>query len=126
MKWKRILAITAIIIAICVSKFVWHRLRPRQFEITGQTATLHLKGGTLECPVFKAVSTGHRTALGIVVLGTGDGGWSYWENNTALALSEHGYHVIGWDCRKFADTRAYNHDDLIDGFKAAVEGAKSL
>ncbi len=97
---------------------LYHRIAPRGTVATGGRLNLDLKGGRLECPYF--CPTGHQKPLGLVVLGTGDGGWSYWEENTAKSLSSHGYVVVGWDCRRYADTRAYTHSDLVQGFNAAM------
>jgi pimeloyl-ACP methyl ester carboxylesterase len=101
-------------------KFVLHLLLPRDVIATGEKMTLQLAGGAFDVPCF----AGDDEPRGIVILGTGDGGWSYWEENTARHLAEAGFAVGGWDCRKFADSRTYTQDDLGAGFVAAVDAVR--
>lgn len=112
-----------LIVIACAIAFIVHLVKPRNFDATGSEIVLHLKGGDFKCPWFPPSKK--STAKGIVVLGTGDGGWSYWEDNTAQALAANGYAVIGWDCRDFADSRFYDHSDLVDGFHSAADSAQS-
>lgn len=100
--------------------FLLHLLLPRHFHASGEMLPLHLKGGVQNVPYYCSTNT----PKGIVIVGTGDGGWSYWEENTARNLSAHGYAVGGWDCRKFADTRTYDHDQLVTGFNQAVAAVR--
>jgi hypothetical protein len=81
---------------------------------------LDLESGPFEVSYF----CGADKPRGIVILGTGDGGWSYWEENTAKHLVGEGYAVGGWDCRKFADTRTYDLPQLAEGFAAAVDAVR--
>ncbi len=101
-------------------KFVLHLVMPRNYDGTGQAISLPLLSGPFDI-LYYAPTGGVK---GVVVLGTGDGGWSYWEENTARHLAHQGFAVAGWDCRKFADTRKYSHDDLIDGWRAAADAVK--
>jgi pimeloyl-ACP methyl ester carboxylesterase len=96
-------------------RLYFYRVSPKDFPASKSTVTLELSSGPFECRCYPA-----EHPKGVVVLATGDGGWSYWEDNTAKSLSSHGYYVIGWDCRKFADSRKFDHEKLIEGFEAAV------
>ena len=109
----------AVAIAI-LAKFVLHLLLPRDVRSSGEMLSLSLEGGAFEVPYF----CGTQRPQGIVILGTGDGGWSYWEENTAKHLVTKGYAVGGWDCRKFADTRKYDQAELGAGFLAAVNAVR--
>lgn len=41
---------------------------------------------------------------GVVLFGSGDGGWKSWEEKASRSLALAGYRVIGWDCRAYAET----------------------
>jgi pimeloyl-ACP methyl ester carboxylesterase len=116
-KW--IAATSGCLVVLFAAWVLIYRLSPKHFPKSETAVTLALAGGDFECRCYEA----KEPVKGVVVLGTGDGGWSYWEDNTAKSLSSHGYYVIGWDCRKFADTRKFNHEQLIDGFNAVVQAA---
>jgi hypothetical protein len=100
--------------------FVLHLLLPRNFAGTGEKLPLSLGTGPFETLYY----CGPDVPKGIVILGTGDGGWSYWEENTALHLIAQGFAVGGWDCRKFATTRTYRQPDLVEGFNAAINAVR--
>ncbi len=119
--WSSVLFLTLILgLAIW---YVLHMVLPRNFKGNGDPVTLNLHGGPFDIQYY---SSGKGKPKGIVVLGTGQGGWSYWEENTAQNLLRQGYVVAGWDCRKFADSREYNQQELADGFTAAAETARRL
>ena len=40
--------------------------------------------------------------LALIVFGSGDGGWSDWEERACRSLAMAGFRVIGWDCRSYA------------------------
>ncbi len=105
---------------LTVVKFVLHLLLPRNFAGSGVKLPLPLNGGPFNVLYY----CGEQAPRGVVIVGSGDGGWSYWEENVAKHLAERGYAVGGWDCRKFADTRAYGHDELVRGFSAAVDAVE--
>jgi pimeloyl-ACP methyl ester carboxylesterase len=120
-RWRRrILWALALLIAVGFVKFLLHLLLPRDFHASGEMLPLRLAGGPQQVPYYCQTPR----PKGIVILGTGDGGWSYWEENTAQSLSKNGYAVGGWDCRKFADSRQYDHDQLVAGFNAAVQAVR--
>lgn len=108
--------LVAVVLGLLV-KFILHLVLPRNFAGTGEKLPLAISGPPFETLYY----CGPGKPRGIVILGTGDGGWSYWEENTAKHLAERGFAVGGWDCRKFADTRSYDLPALAAGFKAAVE-----
>jgi hypothetical protein len=112
------------IIALCLLallvKFILHLLLPRNFAGSGEVLPLDLSSGKFQVLYYCQA----EKPRGIVILGTGDGGWSYWEENTARSLIGKGFAVGGWDCRKFADTRVYDQAKLAEGFAAAVEAVR--
>jgi hypothetical protein len=119
-KRRRVLwFVLACVLALLV-KFILHLLLPRNFRGSGEIIPLELSTGKFQVLYYCKF----EDPKGIVILGTGDGGWSYWEENTAQSLISKGYAVGGWDCRKFADTRAYNQAQLADGFHAAIEAVR--
>ncbi|MBK1882125.1 hypothetical protein JIN85_06855 [Luteolibacter pohnpeiensis] len=106
------------LIFAAVVAFILHMVLPHHFLGTGQALVLTLPHGKFETLYY---NLGRRHPKGIVIVATGDGGWSYWEENVAKHLSGQGYAVGGWDCRKFADTRTYDAAELSAGFRQAVE-----
>ncbi len=100
--------------------FVLHLVLPRRSPTGGILLPLELPNGPLNLPYY----CGPDVPRGIVILGTGDGGWSYWEENTAKHLEAAGFAVGGWDCRKYADSRAYTQAELAAGFTAAVAAVR--
>lgn len=120
-RWQRhaLWILTALALA-CATKFLLHLLLPRNFNARGEMITLSLQGGPQKVPFYCRT----ESPKGIVILGTGDGGWSYWEENTAQHLATAGYAVGGWDCRKFADSRTYDHAQLCAGYRAALDAVR--
>jgi type IV secretory pathway VirJ component len=117
MRWLKLslwLLLASVLIGL--GSLISHLVLPRNFTATGEMLPLKLAGGPLLVPYY----SGPTAAKGIIILGTGDGGWSYWEENTARHLAQQGFVVGGWDCRKFADTRSYDQAQLSAGFKSAV------
>jgi pimeloyl-ACP methyl ester carboxylesterase len=115
----RVLLGLLFLILVLGVRFVLHLVLPRTYDARGEVLEIELPP---KQPEFEGLFYCLREQpLGIVVLGTGNGGWSYWEEKTATHLSEAGFAVIGWDYRKYVTTREFTHDDLIDGFVAAVE-----
>jgi len=118
--WRKVLLIIAFILLALLVKFVLHLLLPRNYAASGEPLPLKLPHGTFETHYYN----GPQAPRGIVILGTGDGGWSYWEEKVSQHLASKGYAVGGWDCRKFADTRAYDQAELVAGFRLAVEAVQ--
>ena len=120
-RWlRRILWLLLIVTFAFITKFILHLVLPRNFVAMGQKPKLQLAGGAFQVTCY----CGLQQPKGIIILGSGDGGWSYWEENTAKHLLDTGYAVGGWDCRKFADSRNYDQAQLCAGFIAAVEAVR--
>ena len=120
-RWPRVILRLLVVLALALLiKFILHLLLPRNVTATGERLPLDLEGGAFQVSCF----CGPAVPSGIVILGSGDGGWSYWEENTARHLMENGFAVGGWDCRKFADSRTYDQSQLGAGFLAAVEAVR--
>lgn len=115
-KRHRLLWLAPVLVAGTATTVVLQMVLPHNVMASGELIALPLEGGVQSIAYFCQT----REPKGIVILGSGDGGWSYWEENTAKHLAAEGYAVGGWDCRKFADSRTYGHDQLCAGFKAAV------
>jgi pimeloyl-ACP methyl ester carboxylesterase len=66
------------------------------------------------------------TPRALVLFGSGDGGWGYFENRACAFLRDHGYYVIGIDCRNYAASD-YSEEVLAADFRViAEEGAKRI
>ncbi|GEP44935.1 serine aminopeptidase domain-containing protein [Brevifollis gellanilyticus] len=94
-----------------------YEFAPRASEAAGTQAAplqLELSTGPFEARCYDC----QGTPRGIVVLASGEGGWSCWEERTAHHLMEAGYIVGAWDCRKFADSRRYDQAALAEGWQA--------
>lgn len=101
--------------------FLWHLMMPRGFSSTvAEVLPLALSSGPFETLYY---ATDHPR--GILIVATGDGGWSgQWEEPLARNAAASGFAVGGWDCRKFADTRTFNHAQLVEAFNAAVDAVR--
>ena len=120
-RWlRRTLIVLGIVILILLVKFIMHLVLPRNFRGSGEILPLKLPHGSYQTLYYNETDEPH----GIVILGTGDGGWSYWEENVAKHLMKEGFAIGGWDCRKFADSRTYDHAQLCAGFEAAVAAVR--
>ena len=116
----RTFAILGVVVVILLVKFIMHLVLPRDFTGSGETLSLELPHGRFQTLYYNQTAK----PLGIVILGTGDGGWSYWEEKVAKHLVVKGYAVGSWDCRKFSDSRSYDQAELAAGFRAAVDAVK--
>jgi Bacterial virulence protein (VirJ) len=118
-KWtwrRRALLLSGLILLAAATGFVAHLVLPRNFAGSGEHLALQLPGGPWDTLYYGSA----RAPRGIILLASGDGGWSKFDERVARHLVETGYAVAGWDCRKFADSRKYDQAQLIAGFKAAV------
>jgi hypothetical protein len=117
-RWRKwiLRSVFAIILGLLI-RFVCHLMLPRNYAGSGEHLPMSLTGGKFEVLYYYS---GTKTPKGVVIIGSGDGGWSYWEENTSKHLAAQGYAVGGWDCRKFADSRQYGFDELRAGFESAV------
>jgi hypothetical protein len=114
---RRALWVVQILLLIPILWFIYHTLMPRAYTSDrAETLPFKLSSGPFETLYFPA-----EHPKGIIIVATGDGGWSkQWEEPVALHAAAAGYAVGGWDCRKFADTRKFNHAQLVEAFNAAV------
>ena len=117
---RLVLTLVGIVAVALLVKFTMHLVLPRNFRGTGEILPLVLPHGKFQTLYYNRGAT----PKGVVIVGTGDGGWSYWEEKVSRHLSEKGYAVGGWDCRKFADTRSYDQAELSAGFREAVKAVR--
>ncbi len=119
---RRAIWVVQIILLLPVLWFIYHLVTPRGFSSkTAEVLPLNLAGGKFETLYFAA-----DHPKGIVIVATGDGGWSgQWEEPVARHAAAAGYAVGGWDCRKFADTRKFGRTQLAAAFNAAVAAVRS-
>lgn len=89
----------------------WHKA-----PMPAPSITFPTEHGHFSAQVFEPVGA----AKGLVVFGSGDGGWSYFEDRIARALATHGYAVIGWDCRAYAKLGPYKQPRLAADVQAAI------
>lgn len=118
---QRSLALLGLILLVLLIKFILHLVLPRNYRGTGEILPIALPHGKYQTLFYNQAAR----PKGIVILGTGDGGWSYWEENVARHLMANDYAVGGWDCRAFADSRSYDQAELAAGFRASVEAVKT-
>lgn len=120
-RWlRRTLVIFGVVVLALLVKFIMHLVLPRNFTGSGESLPLELPHGRFQTLYYNQTAA----PLGIVIFGTGDGGWSYWEEKVAKHLVSKGYAVGSWDCRKFSDSRSYDQGELAAGFRAAVAAVK--
>ncbi len=120
-RWLRhILIVIGVVILALLVKFIMHLVLPRNFRGSGEILPIELPHGHYQTLYYNETDN----PRGIVILGTGDGGWSYWEEKVARHLVAKGYAVGGWDCRGFADSRKYDQAELAAGFSAAVAAVR--
>ena len=114
---RRVLTVLQILLLIPIGWFFYHLFMPRLYTSSkAEVIPLALSSGKFEI-LFHAADH----PKGILIVATGDGGWSgQWEEPVALHAAAAGYAVGGWDCRKFADSRKFDHAKLVEAFNAAV------
>ncbi|MFZ4483069.1 MAG: AcvB/VirJ family lysyl-phosphatidylglycerol hydrolase [Chthoniobacterales bacterium] len=106
--------LTMVFVAACSS----HKL-PSAAEI----ATVPTSRGEFSVGIFPAA----HPARGLVLLASGDGGWTDFEEKISRTLAERGFSVAGWDCRKYADLGTYDRARLLEDANAALaQAAKSV
>ena len=118
---RRTLLVIQLVLLVPIVWFLWHLLMPRGYTSTkAEVLPLQLSSGHFETRYYAA-----KHAKGIIIVATGDGGWSgQWEEPVALHAAAAGFAVGGWDCRKFADTRSFDHTQLVEAFNAAVAAVR--
>lgn len=113
----RVASVILLVLAVFAVWYIQHMLLPRNFAGAGEKLPLELSSG----PFFTLYYCGEEQPRGMVVLGTGSGGWSQWEEKTAQHLISRGLAVVSWDCRKFADSRTFREAQLVEGMQATVQ-----
>lgn len=118
---RRTLLVVQLLLLLPIGWFLWHLMMPRGFSSkTAEKLPLTLAGGPFDVLYYEA-----KNPKGILIVATGDGGWSnQWEEPVALHAAAAGYAVGGWDCRKFADTRKFGRAELVEAFNAAVAAVR--
>lgn len=118
---RRALLVIQILLLLPIGWFMVHVLLPRGFSSkTAVALPLKLSSGAFETLYFAA-----QHPKGILIVATGDGGWSgQWEEPVAQHAVAAGFAVGGWDCRKFADTRSFKQADLTEAFNAAADAVR--
>lgn len=118
---RRMLLVIQIILLVPIGWFLHHVFMPRNFSSkTAEVLPLRLSSGPFETLYYAA-----DHPKGILIVATGDGGWSsQWEEPVARHAAAAGFAVGGWDCRKFADSRSFDQAKLVESFNAAVAAVR--
>lgn len=118
---RRLFTGIQILLLIPIGWFLYHMFMPRIYTSPrAEMLPLELSSGKFQTLYYAA-----DHPKGIIIVATGDGGWSgQWEEPTALHAAAAGYAVGGWDCRKFCDSRTFNHDQLVEAFNAAASAVR--
>ena len=119
---RRTLLVIQLALLAPILWFLYHLMMPRNYaSAKAEVLPLQLASGPFETHYYAA-----KSPKGILIVATGDGGWSgQWEEPVALHAAAAGYAVGGWDCRKFADTRSFDHAQLTEAFNAAVAAVRA-
>lgn len=119
---RRALLVIQILLLLPIGWFIYHVFMPRGYSSkTAEALPLKLSSGAFETLYFAA-----EHPKGILIVATGDGGWSdQWEEPVARHAAAAGFAVGGWDCRKFASTRSFDQAKLTEAFNAAAEAVRN-
>ncbi|MEY3897895.1 MAG: hypothetical protein RLZZ214_3416 [Verrucomicrobiota bacterium] len=119
---RRALLVIQIILLLPTGWFLHHVFMPRNFTSkTAEVLPLKLSSGPFETLYYAA-----DHPKGILIVATGDGGWSnQWEEPVARHAAAAGFAVGGWNCRKFADSRSFDQAKLVESFNAAVVAVRN-
>ena len=118
---RRSLLVLQLAMLVPIGWFLWHLMMPRNYNSeTAERIPLNLSSGP-----FDILYYGSKHPRGIIIVATGDGGWSnQWEEPVAQHAAAAGYAVGGWDCRKFANSRTFDQGKLVEAFNAAVSAVR--
>ncbi|MEO5916922.1 MAG: hypothetical protein ABIS50_22025 [Luteolibacter sp.] len=118
---RRVLTVIQILLLIPIAWFLYHLFLPRLYTSKkAEVIPVTLSSGKFETLYYAA-----EHPKGILIVATGDGGWSgQWEEPVALHAVAAGYAVGGWDCRRFANSRTFDHAKLVEAFNAAVASVR--
>ena len=119
---RRSLLVIQLVLLAPILWFLYHLMMPRNYaSAKAEVLPLQLSSGPFETHYYAA-----QHPKGILIVATGDGGWSgQWEEPVALHAAAAGFAVGGWDCRKFADTRSFDSAQLSEAFNAAVAAVRT-
>lgn len=119
--FRWVFTVIQILMLIPVGWYLYHFLMPRNYvSPAGEVIPLALSSGKFQVLYFAP-----DRPKGILIIGTGDGGWSgQIEEPMAAHAVRTGFAVGGWDCRKFADTRTFDHATLTEAFNVAVAAVR--
>lgn len=112
--------IIVLILLGALAGLAWWRLQPNHFPTKAEV--LHLDSLPDDFPIFYFEPQGD-VPKAVILIGSGDGGWSYWEEKVCVHLASRGCAVVGWDTRQFAK-HPYDQAILAKGFAAATAKAK--
>ncbi len=88
----------------------------RADEPLAHTITLSLRRGPFG--TYHFAPTG--AARGVILFGSGDGGWGYFENRVCSLLARQSIYVVGIDCNKYAETD-YDAATLTEDFATITQ-----
>jgi len=88
----------ALLLSVYISE-AYARAHP--VKSSGEAITINLQRGPFTVFEFPAKKT---PPLAVIIFGSGDGGWSSWEETVSHALQARGYTVIGIDSADYAKT----------------------
>jgi phosphatidylglycerol lysyltransferase len=88
----------------------------------GQETILKLPRMSFPVRIYEA----DKRCRALVLFASGDGGWTAFEDKICRYLASQGMCVVGWDCRKFADSGPYDQKVLAAGFAAALDEARRI
>lgn len=101
----------ALLAAVALTACSAHRL-----PSAGEPVAIETAHGPFTLGVYPAAGRA-RAAL---LLASGDGGWTDFEEKMARALAADGFAVVGWDSRRYAGLGAYDAAALARDMRAAL------
>jgi phosphatidylglycerol lysyltransferase len=116
---KASLGLYAILLTIFLSCYAIHL--DALSHSAGKVVSVALNRGPYELLYFPSQKPETRA---IILFGSGDGGWSSFEETISLTLQGQGYEVIGINSNAYARTD-YNLDILQDDFRRIAEQARA-
>ena len=119
-RWRRFWYGLLLVVLVGIGVAVWWLLRPKHYPTQGTLLTSDDLPGSFSVFYFPPPEPPARA---IILIGSGDGGWSYWEEKVCQFLARENFAVVGWDTRAFAQS-PYDHPALAKAFSAAISAAR--